>query len=168
MLHHFEIEGTKADTWLLRREDGWCLCDGDAQIAISLGPDYGAGATLSLDGTVSTVHLVRDGDRIFAHIDGETLEISYHDPIALHGAHAAGAAGDHAKAPMPGSVLSLGFGPGDAVKRGDVLVVIESMKLEMAIKAERDGTIAAIHTEPGRTFERDQILVSLAPLPEEA
>ena len=47
--------------------------------------------------------------------------------------------------------------------RGDTLLVIESMKLETAIKAPRDGMVETVHVADGRTFERSAPLVTLAP-----
>ena len=64
---------------------------------------------------------------------------------------------------MPGTVIAVHVTEGQAVARGDTLVVIESMKLETAIKALRDGTIATVHVATGQAFDRGMPLVTLAP-----
>jgi biotin carboxyl carrier protein len=51
--------------------------------------------------------------------------------------------------------------PGDTVAAGDLLLVIESMKLETPFKAWRDGRIESVHVALGQTFERDKVLLSL-------
>lgn len=66
-------------------------------------------------------------------------------------------------APMPGSVISLAVRVGQAVKRGDTLMVIESMKMETTLVAGVDGTVSAVHVQVGQTFERDATLVSVEP-----
>ena len=66
-------------------------------------------------------------------------------------------------APMPGVVVALNVAPGQKIARGETLLVIESMKLETAIKAGRDGIVAAVHFEKGCTFNRGAALVSLQP-----
>ena len=80
----------------------------------------------------------------------------------MPGDHGA-SADDVATAPMPGVVVAVHTAPGARVTRGDTLMVIESMKLETAIKAWRDGTVETIHVAEGRTFERSAPLVTFAP-----
>jgi biotin carboxyl carrier protein len=62
---------------------------------------------------------------------------------------------------MPGAVIDAPKAVGDAVAEGDVIIVIESMKLETAIKAPRDGVIAEIAFGKGQSFDRDAVLVRL-------
>jgi 3-methylcrotonyl-CoA carboxylase alpha subunit len=58
-------------------------------------------------------------------------------------------------------VVSVPVAIGDIVKPGDTLIVIESMKLEVALKATQPGRVAAINTAAGQSFEKDAVLVSL-------
>ena len=67
---------------------------------------------------------------------------------------------------MPGSVVALPVAVGDAVHAGATLVIIESMKLEVAIKAECGGSVEAIHVALGQTFDKNAVLVTLAALVE--
>jgi biotin carboxyl carrier protein len=82
--------------------------------------------------------------------------------VKRHGAHGAGSADDVAEAPMPGTVIAVNAAPGQTIARGDTLLVIESMKLETAIKATRDGVVAAVHVAQGQSFDRAAPLVTLA------
>lgn len=106
--------------------------------------------------------VARDGNHVWVHLDGRAWELVWQDPVSHYAGEAGGAAADVARAPMPGSVVSLAVAPGDAVKAGDALLIIESMKLETTIKAPRDGLVEAVHVALGETFERDALLVSLA------
>ncbi|HMM72114.1 MAG TPA: acetyl-CoA carboxylase biotin carboxyl carrier protein subunit, partial [Rhodocyclaceae bacterium] len=52
---------------------------------------------------------------------------------------------------------------GDTVKAGDVVAVLESMKMEMRITAECDGTVTAVNCQSGQTVERNAVIVMLEP-----
>jgi len=75
---------------------------------------------------------------------------------------AAGKAGSVVvKAPMPGNINKVNVKPGDAVKKGDVLVVLEAMKMENDVCAPEDGTVASVEVAKGATVETDAVLVTL-------
>ena len=118
-----------------------------------------------LVGTDHGALVVTDGDTIHVWLDGETATIRYHDPIAYYASHADSAEEDIILAPMPGTVIAINAKPGDAIARGDTLLVIESMKLETAVKAPRDGVVEAVHVAVGQSFDRSAPLVVLAKEP---
>lgn len=64
-------------------------------------------------------------------------------------------------APMPGNILDVKVSNGASVKSGDVLVILEAMKMENEIVAPQDGTVASINVRKGDTVEAGQTLVSL-------
>ncbi len=66
------------------------------------------------------------------------------------------------QAPMPGTILSVNVKAGDTVKSGDVLFILEAMKMENEIMAPHDATIAAVHVNKGESVESGAALVSLA------
>jgi biotin carboxyl carrier protein len=65
------------------------------------------------------------------------------------------------KAPMPGTVMSFKVIQGQAVKRGDVLLILEAMKMENEIVAPTDGTVAAIRIPQGAAVNTGDPLVDL-------
>ena len=65
------------------------------------------------------------------------------------------------KAPMPGTILDVKVSVGAAVKKGDVVAVLEAMKMENEIFAPQDGTIASVNVTKGATVTADQLLVSM-------
>ena len=69
------------------------------------------------------------------------------------------ASGTQVKAPMPGSILAVKASVGQAVKAGDVLVVLEAMKMENDITAPCDGTIKEIVVTKGTTVNTDDVLI---------
>ena len=75
---------------------------------------------------------------------------------------ATGAAGAVAvKAPMPGNIMKINVKSGAAVKKGDVLMVLEAMKMENDICAPQDGVVASVEVAQGATVETDAVLVTL-------
>ena len=68
----------------------------------------------------------------------------------------------HVAAPMPGVVASLAVAEGRAVVSGDLLMTIEAMKMETALHAERDGTVAALHVTAGQSVDAKDLLLEFA------
>lgn len=64
-------------------------------------------------------------------------------------------------APMPGNILDIKVSNGASVKAGDVLLILEAMKMENEIVAPQDGTVASVNVNKGDTVEAGQTLVSL-------
>jgi propionyl-CoA carboxylase alpha chain len=62
--------------------------------------------------------------------------------------------------PMPGLIVSVAVSQGEAVEPGQELAVLEAMKMENVLRAERDGVVEAIHIEPGATVAADQVLIA--------
>ncbi len=71
------------------------------------------------------------------------------------------AGGVQVKSPLPGSVIKVLVSEGQAVKRGDTLLTLESMKMENAIMAEADGTVKQIAVTPGQNVMQDDLLIVL-------
>lgn len=74
---------------------------------------------------------------------------------------AAPAAGVQVKSPLPGSVIKVNVSVGQAVKKGDTLLTLESMKMENPILAEQDGTVAQVAVAAGQTVMQDDLLIVL-------
>ncbi len=64
-------------------------------------------------------------------------------------------------APMPGKVLSITAEVGQAVKKGDTILVFEAMKMENSVVAPQDGTVAGISVAVGDSFESGAVIASL-------
>lgn len=71
------------------------------------------------------------------------------------------AAGVQVKSPLPGSVIKVNVSVGQAVKKGDTLLTLESMKMENPILAEQDGTVAQVAVAAGQTVMQDDLLIVL-------
>ena len=83
-------------------------------------------------------------------------------PAPKAAAPAAAAAGAQVKSPLPGSVVKVCVNEGQDVKKGDTLLILESMKMENPILAEQDGKVAQVAVAAGQTVMQDDLLVVLA------
>jgi len=157
----FKIGDAEHELWLSAGPEGFRLHSDAGEAMVSLDE-----RTLTVDGAAHEIQIAPLGDRLFIHLDGAAYEVAYIDPVTRHAADAAGSAADTAHAPMPGAVVAAPVQPGDTIEIGDVLMIIESMKLETAIKAWRAGTVETVHVAVGASFDRDAALVTLASLKE--
>ena len=71
-------------------------------------------------------------------------------------------AGEQITAPMPGTILDVKVTAGQAVKSGDVLMILEAMKMENEIMAPHDGTITAVSVSKGAAVESGTLLCTIA------
>ncbi len=71
------------------------------------------------------------------------------------------AAGETVKAPMPGTILDIKVKEGDKIKNGQVLMVLEAMKMENEIVAPRDATVSQVLVSKGDTVNTDDVLIVL-------
>jgi biotin carboxyl carrier protein len=62
---------------------------------------------------------------------------------------------------MPGTILAVNVKPGDSVKKGQVLVILEAMKMENEILAPQDGTVASVDTSSGASVDSGDLLITL-------
>jgi biotin carboxyl carrier protein len=114
--------------------------------------------------------IVRDGDRaarIYAVNAGETTWV-FHDGVTYEMVEArsararATAPAGLLTSPMPATVIQVKVKAGDAVTRGDVLIVLEAMKMELPVRAPADGRVTAVHCEPGQLVQPETSLIELA------
>ena len=80
---------------------------------------------------------------------------------AAPAATAAPAGGEQILSPMPGNILNVNVKVGDAVKKGQVLLILEAMKMENEIMAPKDGTITSVNVQNGSTVESGALLVTI-------
>ncbi len=133
--------------------------EGEPRLSLLLKPRPEA------DGGIS-VEVVRD-ERDRVYIGGLPLEVEL-VPARLAALEQVRRAGEgvgvrpvEVKAPMPGLVVRVGVEPGQPVRRGDVLVVLQAMKMENELSAPRDGTVREVRVKPGQAVEHGEVLAVL-------
>jgi biotin carboxyl carrier protein len=108
----------------------------------------GRGVDLWLEGAPPEVGVVAHGRRFYARVENERTR-DLHGISRGRGGQGAGLV----KSPMPGRVVKVLVKEGDAVLAGQPLVVVEAMKMENELGAERDGVVKKIFVSPGATVE---------------
>jgi len=105
----------------------------------------------------------RAGDSLYLQAFGRSWAVTDRTHQPASGAQGAGSG--RIQATMDGAIIDVLVAEGDAVTQGQTLVVLEAMKMEHPVKADRDGVVAGLHTRAGDQVKRSQLLVELdAPL----
>ena len=150
----FEIEAHgHAGNYRLRHDDDHCDVRG-ARLS-------GEALSARFDGESLRVPLRSDRARVLMHdADGQRHNFVRAAAFAWQSADAAG--GNQVIAPMPGRIVLVKAKAGDQVELGQELLVMEAMKMELALKAPRAGTIESLDAAPGEFVEADAVLVRFA------
>jgi biotin carboxyl carrier protein len=135
---------------------------GDAQFVVSprgqtidVIPESGGGPPAS----AARAFVATAGDVTWVSIDGEVFTIDIED--AHHARRPRAAAGEGLSAPMPATVIRVLAEPGREVKRGETLLLLEAMKMELPVRAPRDGKVKALHCQAGQLVQPGVPLVDL-------
>jgi biotin carboxyl carrier protein len=161
MRHLFAIGEEKVETALVRRGCGYALLHRGCEYPVALRALEDGAVEIDVAGRIRRAQIARQGDDTFIRLDGECHAVRWIDPLERLARAGGGSLDDVAQAPMPGTVITVQVKAGDVVARGQTMMVIESMKLETAIVAWRDGVVKALHVSPGQTFDRAAALVTL-------
>jgi acetyl/propionyl-CoA carboxylase alpha subunit len=114
---------------------------------------------LLIDGEHVTAYVSSDGMKRWVTINGQTLVLTRSTAGARKSS-----GHDHASelaAPMPGVVRSVSVSEGESVSKGQTLMVLEAMKMEIRIQAKSDGVVQKLFVKQGQTVEREQVLIEV-------
>jgi len=154
-----QVDGKSHPVALLRHGAGGRVWIGEAGHEAVISVDASGECVIVLDGQAHRLRIASHGETAWLHAFGRDWEVSLLDPVKQ--ASAGHDESDLAVAPMPGTVVEVLVRVGEAVACGQALVVIESMKMQTTITAERDGTVAELPMKPGETFNRGALLARL-------
>ena len=123
-------------------------------------------ALLRLGGSARSVVVRRQGDVWMVELSGERVVVQVLDEHvrnagALGGGRPITSVAGVVRAPMPGLVLRLEVAPGDSVRAGSGLLVLEAMKMENEIRAAVAGVVKAVLVHPGQVVEKGTALVEV-------
>ena len=113
---------------------------------------------LLVDGQRVTAHVSSDMAKRWVTVNGQTMMLTKTSGAkqGVRHEHAGGLI-----APMPGQSRSVAVSVGDVVKKGQTLLTMEAMKMEIRIQALKDGVVKSVSVTQGQTVEREQILVEV-------
>lgn len=145
----------------LVRENGTVKVEVDGEtLDVKVLHDGPHGVELEVAGERFVVKLGDD----HAIVDGEGIPMRITDfrPGGAPGSHGpARGKGARVKPPMPGKVVAVRVKPGDEVKQGDVLLILEAMKMQNEIPSPTVGIVKAVHVKPGQTVEGKDVLIEI-------
>ena len=120
-----------------------------------------------IDGTEFEVELEMDGDTWKATVEGQTFEVKVPDagPAPKQRRSSGGKSKKSGKvsANIPGKVVTLEVNVGDVVAEGQVVMILEAMKMQNEIQAPVSGTVTEIHCEEGQSIEANVPLLIITP-----
>lgn len=164
MLREIAINGGDPhEVRITRHASGARIVLGTKTLQASLAP-HGDIWIAGIDGLSTPVSYVVDRDMVLLHAFGRTWRVAIVDPAER--ALLAGNQSDVSKAPMPGVTIDVLVAVGDEVIAGQALLIIESMKMQMEIKASRAGTVEQVNARQGENFALGAPLVTLVSLEE--
>jgi 3-methylcrotonyl-CoA carboxylase alpha subunit len=113
-----------------------------------------------IDGQRITAYTSSENARRWVTLNGQTVVLTKSSGTRTGGRGHHHTAGE-LTAPMPGQVRAVNVSEGDRVQKGQTLLVLEAMKMEIRIHASRDGTVKRLFVSQGQTVEREQMLAEI-------
>ena len=151
MQHEFKFAGDTVEVTVARDSQTWRLGDIECQIMAD------GRLKLNVHGVTKFAHSTKVGDVWWVHIDGHVFCIEKTE---------AGSNDDDSQggmvAPMPGRIIDVLVEQGQSVTAGDLLLVMEAMKMEHRIVANVDGVIGMLKLKPGDQVQQGDVLVQIS------
>ena len=164
MRRRVHLLGEQHQVTLYGRPGDWLVQVGDGTpLSVEQVPGTAGETVLRLGGDSAAMRIVVKGETVHIRAFDRTFTLYVLDPVE-QAAQETGGHASSARAPMPGVVVEIKVALGDRVVRGQPLMIIESMKILTVISAPRDGQVAAIHFEPGESFDKNAALMTLGNL----
>ena len=136
--------------------DAFTVRVGDATFAVTARAGENGRLDLEVDGRRLRAYVARQGSLRYVAVNGQTWTLRPPDPRRR-----SERSGGSLEAAMPGRVLDVLVRAGDVVRKGDTLVLLEAMKMELRIAAPADGSVVHVRCAAGDVVERGQVLVEL-------
>lgn len=151
MQHEFKFAGDTVEVTVARDSDKWHLDDLECQIMAD------GRLKVTANGVTKFAHSTKVGDVWWVHLDGHVFCIEKIE---------SGSNSDDLEggliAPMPGKILEVLVEKGQSVASGDLLLVMEAMKMEHRIVANVDGVIAMMNLKEGDQVQQGDVLVEIS------
>lgn len=151
MMHEFKVNSEMVEVTVAKDGQDWLLGDYKAQVL-----DDGRIMVHRRDGRSKIAHSAKVGDVWWVHIDGHIFCIEKTEAGSADGDSDGGMT-----APMPGKILEVKVANGQSVTAGELLLVMEAMKMEHRIVAPSDGVITMVNFSTGDQVQQGDILVEM-------
>jgi acetyl/propionyl-CoA carboxylase alpha subunit len=166
MEFEFLVEGALKKVALEKTDAGFVVREDGAILEADIRPVADGTLLIIAGGRSHLVRFARSGDRMIVALDGR--EFSLERPSAQ--ASRFGRADDkgqegerQVRTPMPGKVIKICVSPGDEVRKNQVLVIVEAMKMENELAAGTPGVVKAVFAAVGELVDPQKVLVEIEP-----
>lgn len=139
---------------------GYRLKIGDTTLEVEVLQSKDGKIDLSIDGKHITAYVTSENARRWVTVNGRTSVLTK-SSTAREGGHGGHHAAGELTAPMPGQVRAVHVSEGEGVTKGQTLLVLEAMKMEIRVHAPHDGVVKKLFIKQGQTVEREQILIEI-------
>ena len=151
MLHEFKVNGEMVEVTVAREGQEWLLGEYRASVLTD------GRIMVQLDGRSRIAHSAKVGDVWWVHIDGHIFCVEKTEAGSADGDSDGGMT-----APMPGKILEVKVADGQTVEAGELLLVMEAMKMEHRIVAPTDGVVAKVNFSTGDQVQQGDVLVEMS------
>ena len=159
MKSHFEYKGENYALDVAPLGEGFQVRFGEQTAEVHFARGADGQVVFILDGRKVETHVSADGKRRWVSFGGQTWMLEKTSGVA-RGA-GGGTASGRLLAPMPGQVRAVNVSLGDAVEKGQTLLILEAMKMEIRIQAPMDGVVGRLAIVEGQTVEREELLAEV-------
>jgi biotin carboxyl carrier protein len=133
---------------------------GDRTVDVEILQSKDGKLDLLVDGKHITAYISSDNVKRWVTVNGQTFVLTKASGGRKNRGGHQHAAGE-LTAPMPGQVRAVNVNEGDHVTKGQTLLLLEAMKMEIRVQAPRDGQVRKLLVKQGQTVERDQVLIEV-------
>lgn len=162
MQYSYEYNGQTYTVRLERKADGTLLAHvGEREYVVTAAQLASGGWLLRMNGTRHFAHSIGDTEARHVHLNGVQYRLEKVNTRRRKRTGSGG--GGDLTAQMPGQVMDVRVQDGERVSAGQVLVVLEAMKMEIRVNAPADGTVTRLLVKTGDLVERGQLLVEVTP-----
>ena len=164
MNYRVVVDGVEHDVSVRRTASGWDVQVGDGPVESISGERVGnAEWVLDLGGRRRSIGGFVDGDRATVQVGGFAIDAEVVDPRDFALAGGSGASEGRVSTPMPGVIARVLVSEGASVSAGQVLLVVEAMKMENEYKSPIDGVVSEVLVEAGQAVDSGAVLLVVEP-----
>lgn len=160
MKYRYESNGVVSEIDLERQGDSYAATFDGVTYRVEVLASAPGELNLLFDGRPLRLYWAAIGDKKWIVLDGCTHLLQKPAAYASPRSHAKSAE-EEVRAPMPAQVRAVLVEPGQAVERGQPLLLLEAMKMEIRLTAPRNGRVAKILAEESQTVQKDQVLIEI-------
>jgi acetyl/propionyl-CoA carboxylase alpha subunit len=137
---------------------------GDWEVDAEIIEEGNGALTVRTGGRTFDITYWRDGRETYLDLGGTAISVEILDPLRpSHGGNGDGVGSGkrEIRAAMPGKVVAVKARPGEAVRQGQGVIVVEAMKMENEVPSPKSGRVMALAVVPGQTVEKGALLFSI-------